>query len=142
MASGIFAEDNWSFSNGTVGGDPVIVRARSGLPSTGDMDLFCVLVTITWKFGGEEKGLLPDTTTLDSMEKFENAVLESADEDRWWGSGVAVITRQGRREWRFYTPDVEQFLQELSRVLADHDIYPLEIDQFMDPDWTGLKELQ
>lgn len=76
------------------------------------------------------------------MEKFEERILDASDRDAWWGSGVAIVTHDGAREWRFYTPDVGTFVQEFSQALSGMGPYPIELEAFEDPDWAGLQDLR
>lgn len=100
------------------------------------------MVLVIWRFDPDVNNGLPSSEVLDSMEEFENRILEVADEQRWWGTGVAVVTTDGTREWRFYTPDAGTFVTEFSNALAGYGPYPLELTQCQDEDWTALVELQ
>ena len=120
----------------------VLVRYRSGMPSSADKALFSNLVIIRWLYADENAGTLPDDDTLDEMAEFEDAVLNTADHEKYWGSGVAVLTENGVREWRFYTPDISEFMENLNRVLTGKPAFPLEFQVFDDPEWLALAELQ
>lgn len=76
------------------------------------------------------------------MEEFEGAVLDASDEACWWGSCVAVVTHNGSREWRFYTPDVDGFQREFSEALRGLGPYPLDLQVFDDPGWNGFAEIR
>ena len=57
------------------------------------------------------------------MDPFETAVLDAADEAKWWGVGVAVITRPGRREWRFTHRTLARSCKSsVQRYEASHNI--------------------
>ena len=121
---------------------PILARYRSGMPSSADKALFSNLVIIRWRYADENAGALPDDDTLDEMTEFEDAVLDSADHEKYWGSGVAVLTENGVREWRFYTPDTSEFMENLNRVLTGKQAFPLEFQVFDDAEWLALAELQ
>jgi Family of unknown function (DUF695) len=140
--SGIFPTVEWTFSQGLINGERVLARVRSGLPSAADVGLFKNLILVEWVFDPQGNGGLPTNETLDEMERFETAVLNASDEAGWCGTGVAVITWPDRREWRFYAPQVQDFLQQFSNSLAGLPVYPLKIEAFLDESWNGLREFQ
>ena len=121
---------------------PILARYRSGMPSSADKALFSNLVIIRWRYTDENAGTLPDDDTLDEMTEFEDAVLDTVDHEKYWGSGVAVLTENGVREWRFYTPDTSEFMENLNRVLTGKQAFPLEFQVFDDAEWLALAELQ
>ena len=85
---------------------------------------------------------MPKTEDRDLMEEFEERILDASDEARWWGSGVAVVTHNSVKEWRFYTPDPDAFQLEFSNALRGLGPYPLELQVFDDPDWNGFAEIR
>jgi len=112
------------------------------MPSSADRALFSNLVIIRWQYADPNTGSLPDDDTLDQMTEFEDAVLEASDHEKYWGSGVAVLTENGIREWRFYTPDTSEFMDNFNRVLSEMDPFPLAFEAYDDPEWLALAELQ
>lgn len=123
-------------------GGPVLARYRSGMPSNADRAVFSNLIVIRWRYADENTGMFPDDDILDEMAEFENAVLDASDHEKHWGSGVAVLTENGVREWRFYTPDTSEFMSNLNRVLTGKQVFPLDFEVFDDPEWLALTELQ
>jgi Family of unknown function (DUF695) len=126
---GIFKTDDWTFSEGTLNGEH-------------DIELFPNLLIVEWHYFANSDDWLPSSQTLDDMTEFEERVLDACDSEIWWGTGVAVLTFPGVREWRFYCGDPQQFLVEFSRILDGLGPYPLKIQSFEDPEWNALKELQ
>ncbi len=140
--SGIFPSDEWAVAQGNGPDGPILTRYRSGMPSSADRALFSNLILIRWQYAEAGADVFPDSETLDRMAEFEDAVLEAADHEKYWGSGVAVVTEGGVREWRFYTPDTSEFMANFNRILAGNDPLPLEFQAFDDPEWIALAELQ
>ena len=139
---GIFPSDEWAVAQGNGPDGPILTRYRSRMPSSADRALFSNLILIRWQYADAGAGVFPDGETLDLMAEFEDAVLEAADHEKYWGSGVAVITEGGVREWRFYTPDTSEFMANFNRILAGKEALPLEFQAFDDPEWIALAELQ
>jgi hypothetical protein len=53
-----------------------------------------------------------------------------------------ALTGDGRKEWRYYTADVELFMSSLNRGLHGLPPFPIELRLFEDPDWAALSEYQ
>jgi hypothetical protein len=140
--SGIFPSDEWTLASGETENGLMFTRFRSGQPSDADRELFNKLVLVRWSFECREGSGLPTNEAMAAMDEFEDRILEASDAEKWWGSGVAIVTRDGTREWRFYTPDVPSFLQEFSEALRGLGPYPLELQAFDDPDWDGFDEIR
>lgn len=138
--SGIFPTDDWVVAEATSGGNPLIIRMRSTLPSQADQSLFRHLVVIKWAYEPNELGM-PDSDEHQLMNAFEDA-LEAGTERRQSAVQAASLTGGGEKEWRYYTPDVEAFIVSLNADLVGHDQYPLQIDSFVDAEWSGLCDLQ
>ncbi|WP_459786898.1 DUF695 domain-containing protein [Alteriqipengyuania sp. 357] len=141
-SSGIFPTDEWTVAQGKTSTGPLLARYRSGLPSTADRDLFAKLIMVRWAYEPSDTSGLPNSKDMAAMEEFEDRILEASDNDRWWGSCVAIITHDGRREWRFYTPDIASFQAEFSNALSGLGPYPLELQVYDDPEWAGLAEIR
>ena len=58
------------------------------------------------------------------------------------GVQVACLTGNHQKEWRYYTHDVEAFLDAFNACLAGHPAYPLQLRTYKDPDWNALSGLQ
>lgn len=138
--AGIFPSDQWTVAHGATESGPVIARFRSGQPSDADRELFGKLVLVRWPFERREGLDLPTNAAMAAMDEFEDRIIDASDADRWWGSCVAIITREGTREWRFYAPDVTAFVEQFSAAQRGLGPYPLDLQAFDDPDWNGFAE--
>jgi len=139
--TGIFPDDNWSVGQGETERGPIIIRVRGSEPNPADRALFTKLIFIRWEFEARDASGLPTSEEMAQMDQFEDRVLEESDRDPSWGSGVAVITHDGVREWRFYTPDTNLFQKRFSACLDGLGPYPLDLEVFDDPEWNGFYEL-
>lgn len=138
--SGIFATDDWVLAEGSSGGKPLIVRMRSTLPAEADQSLFRYLLIIRWAYEPNERGM-PDSDTHKLMNAFEDA-LEAGTEQRLSGVQAVSLTGDGKKEWRYYTAEVDGFIESLNVDLVGHPHYPLQIESFVDEDWRGLRDMQ
>jgi len=138
--SSIFPGDLWAVGETRTDGLSVIVRFRTGLPPAPDRQANDNLVFISWPYTGIESGMPNDEDKV-LTNRFEEAI-EQGFENSDLGVMVACMTGNHLKEWRFYTRDVEAFLDAFNACLAGHPVYPLQLRMFKDPDWNALAELQ
>lgn len=138
--SSIFPGDLWAVGEANINGLSVIVRFRTGLPSASDRQAHENLIIISWPYTGIESGM-PNDEDKQSTNNFEEAI-EKGLEQTHVGMLAACLTGNHLKEWRYYTHDVEAFLDAFNGFLAGHPVYPIELRMFKDPDWNGLSGLQ
>jgi hypothetical protein len=132
------AKDEWAIGQWEENGQPHIVRMKSKLPVAVDRELLPNLIVISWRYEGGPSGM-PSSEEHERMQAFEDA-LESGTEKRTATSQALSLTGGGAKEWRYYTADVEEFMESLNRDLMGHDKYPIELQMFQDPEWNALAE--
>jgi len=130
----------WAVGEAQINGLPVVVRFRTGLPSESDRQVNENLIIITWAYQGIETGM-PNDEDKQRTNAFEEAI-EQGFENADAGVQVACLTGNHQKEWRYYTPNVEAFLDAFNACLAGHPVYPVELRMFKDPDWNALAGLQ
>lgn len=138
--SSLFPGVMWAVGEAQINGLPVVVRFRTGLPSESDRQLNENLIVITWAYQGIETGM-PNDEDKQRTNAFEEAI-EQGFEHSDAGVQVACLTGNHQKEWRYYTPNVEAFLDAFNACLAGHPVYPVELRMFKDPDWNALAGLQ
>jgi hypothetical protein len=136
--SGIYKDDDWSLSKAQINGVPLIIRTRSRMPALPDREIYDKLVIITWPYAENESGM-PLTDERQAMYRLEDAIEQSIEP-----SGLAVqavsMTGNGKKEWRYYTYDTDEFMAKLNKELAGHPAYPIDIQTFEDSNWEALSE--
>lgn len=137
--SGIYKEDDWSVGEAQVNGLPLIVRTRSKLPSLPDRQIYENLIIILWPYTANDSGM-PQHEDNQNTIQFEDAI-EKALEVKGVGVQAACITGNGSKEWRYYAYDTDEFMSKLNQGLAGHQVYPIELQMFKDPEWGALSEL-
>lgn len=138
--SSIFPGDMWAVGEARINDLSVIVRFRTGLPPVADRQANDNLIIITWAYEGIESGM-PNEEDKRLTNAFEEAI-EKGFENSDVGVQVACLTGNHQKEWRFYTHDVDGFLDAFNACLAGHPVYPVKLSVFKDPDWNGLGHLQ
>lgn len=137
---GVYTDDKWTLGRGTFDDHPVIVRARASLPSKAERELFSHLILISWAYEPDDDDGFPSDELSEDMESFETALFDTFDQNSAVACGVAVITMNGTREWRFYASDTDLFMEEFNDALAGQADYPIELQAYLDPEWEGLRE--
>lgn len=135
-----FSHDLWVVGEAHVNGLPLVVRFRSGLPATPERQIYENLIIIRWPYEGVESGM-PSDADKHSTNQFEEAI-EKGFEHPELGVQVACLTGNHHKEWRYFTRDVEAFLDAFNQCLAGHPVYPIKLNMYKDPEWTALSELQ
>jgi len=92
-----------------------------------------------WAYADEGSGALPDTTTGETLETFENRLVAALEKDAV-AVLTAVLTFDGARQWVFYTPDASACGARINAMPQEQDPYPIELDVFTDTDWQYLRE--
>ena len=125
--------ESWFTAMGEEEGLPLVFRGRQSVPSGVDESDYPSLVSIFWPYEPDNNGM-PDAETNDAQIELEDA-LEELD-----AAGVSllmlVVTGNGRKEWHWYVCDVGSWMEELNRLLADHPVFPIEIENRHEPDWA------
>ncbi len=141
-ATGLFPTDKWVLAQADTDTGPMFVRYRAHLPAEKDRKKFSMLMIVRWVPTELGETNTRARTYFDQMDEFENRIVAVSDKERDWGSCVAAISVGDTKEWRFFTPDQEAFVEGFNKALAGYGPYPLAIQAFQDPDWNALKEFQ
>src|SRR5262249_9568307 len=121
--SRIYKQDSWSLSKWSLNEQEILIRMRDALPSAADRELYSNLILVSWTYSTGPSGL-PTADTAQLMQDFENAI-ESAPETKGLGVLAACITGKGRKEWRYYTSDKDEFMAQFNSGLKSHPAYPI-----------------
>lgn len=128
-------EQNLYFTaQGEENGKPIIYRSLHAVPFGERESDFPYLINIYWAFDAESNNGLPDAISNEAQIEFENH-LESLD-----SNGIShlmlVVTGNGRKEWVWYVSNIESWMDEFNNLLSDCPVYPIEIENDLDPEWN------
>lgn len=137
--AGIYKDDSWSIGEAKVEGFPIVIRARTSLPSIPDRQIYENLILISWPYQTDQSGM-PSKDVNQQTQDFENA-LAVAIETKRLGVQAVCVTGNGSKEWRYYTYDKDEFMEKLNTGLVGHPVYPIEVRFFKAPEWNALAEL-
>ena len=134
----IYKQDQWSVGHFIQNGNPMVVRARTSIPVKADRETYSHLIVIKWPYTQTQTGM-PDPTDHKRIEEFENA-LEAGTEAKGVAIQALSLTGNGVREWRYYAYDPQKFMETLHEDLQGKEQFPIDLQLFQDPDWSGLTE--
>ena len=134
ILSGASAEDLYFTATGEEEGKPLIFRSLQSVPEGSVESDYPYLISVYWPYTPANEGGMPDAETNEDQIVFEDA-LENLDK-----SGVShlmlVVTGNGRKEWHWYVKDIEDWMQRLNDSLAGKPVFPIEIENSKQPDWS------
>jgi hypothetical protein len=82
---------------------------------------------------------MPSSSERERMIDFEGA-LASGTEARGSGLLALSLTGAGQKEWRFYCQSPQVFMDSLQRDLQGKEQFPIDLQLFHDPEWSGVSE--
>lgn len=116
-------------------GFPIVVRFVNEIPHNSTTSRMPWFTIISWKYDGSERNGMPSKRTNDKMIQ-----LESALETEFWESDICKHaynrTGNGLKEFNYYIKDREVFMSHFNKALEGHEIYPIEINFYEDPEWV------
>lgn len=127
-------DDPWILAQGIDGDYPLLMRARSVIPSGINTKEYKHLVTIVWNYHPIENGM-PNPEENEEMDKLEEAT-DTLIEKNKIGYMTHIFTCNGRREWNWYTKDSKRFVSVLNEYLLTNAIDTVQIDELEDPNWA------
>jgi hypothetical protein len=137
--AGNVKDDSWILAQGKDGDYPLIMRARSGIPSGINSKEYKCLVTIIWNYLPDENGF-PNSKENEAMDKLE-AAIDTLIEKNKFGYTTHIFTCNGRREWNLYTKEKNKFVSAFNEYLSKNPKAPIQIDEAEDPNWDEWRSV-
>ncbi len=130
----------WSAPTEAENGNTVIVTGRDYMDEIIAKGKFIYRVTVSWDYNALPSGM-PEDGDAELMEKATDALLEEFKKDKV-AYMTGIYTGDGRRDWVFYTQNLNIFGRVLNRALAPLEQMPLLIEAESDPDWEEYHEMR
>jgi Family of unknown function (DUF695) len=134
----LIANDQWAGAEVHADGGLALIRFRTPVLGGSEMPGYPNLLTVVWAYDEEGSGALPDSMLSEEMATFENRICDAFEADNH-AVLVAVLTFDGARQWVFYTGDVAECGDRLSRMPHDDGPYPIELNTREDAKWEYLR---
>jgi len=130
----------WSSPTEADSGRTVIVTGRDYMDEIIAKGKFTYRVTVSWEYSSLPSGM-PEDSDARLMEKATDALMAEFKKDKV-AYMTGIYTGDGRRDWVFYTHNLNIFGRVLNRALAPLEQMPLLIEAESDPDWEEYREMR
>lgn len=121
-------------------GKTVIVTGRDYMDEIIRKGKFIYRVTASWNYQALPSGMPEDADAI-LMEKATDAMQAEFDRDKV-AYMTGIYTGEGRRDWVFYTMNLNIFGKVFNRALANLEPMPLLIEAEEDPEWEEYNEMR
>lgn len=121
-------------------GGTVIVTGRDYMDEIIGKRKFNYRVTVSWNYNALPGGM-PEDGDAHLMEKATDALMDAFRKDKV-AYLTGIYTGDGRRDWIFYTKNLNIFGNVFNRALEPLDTMPLLIEAEEDPDWEEYREMR
>lgn len=123
------------------GGKTVIVTGRDNIEKIMNSGKMPYLIRVSWRYEQLPDGM-PMERDAELMGRVHDAFEETFRKDKA-AYMVAVFTGEGRRDWLFYTGNLNIFNKVFNRALEEiAETVPFEIEAQSDPDWSEYREMR
>lgn len=130
----------WTSPTEADNGKTVIVTGRDYMDEIIAKGKFIYRVNVGWNYNSLPDGL-PEDEDAKLMEKATDALLAEFKRDKV-AYLTGIYTGDGRRDWIFYTCNLNIFGKVFNRALETLDPMPLSIEAESDPAWEEYLEMK
>lgn len=122
-------------------GKTVIVTGRDYLDDIIAKGKFKYRVNVAWRYNALPSGM-PEPQEAEMMERITDAFLSEFKKDKV-AYLTGIYTGDGRRDWVFYTQNLNIFQKVFNRSLEEiEETIPFEIEAEEDGDWEEYREMR
>ncbi len=132
--------DWWTYPAESDDGKTIIVTGRDNIEKWQKPGKFPIRVTVSWNYDAKADGM-PSDEDATLMEQATDAMLDEFHKDKC-AVMTGIYTGDGRRDWIFYTHNLNIFGKVFNRALADIPELPLVFEAADDPDWIEYREMR
>ena len=130
----------WTAPTESESGATVLVTGRDYLDDILKGGKYIYRITVSWDYNRLPNGM-PEDMDVELMEKATDALQAAFKKDRV-AYMTGIYTGDGRRDWVFYTKNLNIFNKVFNMALADLDTMPLAIEAEADPEWNEYREMK
>lgn len=130
----------WSAPTEGESGRTIIVTGRDYMDEIIQKKKFSYRVTVGWEYNALPSGM-PEDADAELMEKATDALMAAFKKDKA-AYMTGIYTGDGRRDWIFYTKNLNIFGNIFNHALEGLDRMPLIIEAEEDPDWEEYREMR
>lgn len=130
----------WSAPTEAENGRTIIVTGRDYMDEIIAKGKFIYRVTVSWEYNSLPSGM-PEDEDARLMEEATDSMMQEFKKDKV-AYLTGIYTGDGRRDWVFYTQNLNIFGRVFNRALASLPQKPLLIEAESDPDWAEYREMR
>lgn len=130
----------WSAPTESESGATIIVTGRDYLDEVMESGKYIYRVSVGWDYERMPDGM-PADRDAEMMEKATDALMQAFKKDKV-GYMTGIYTGDGRRDWIFYTKNLNIFNKVFNMALSELDTMPLIIEAEEDKDWAEYREMR
>ncbi len=130
----------WSAPTEAENGRTIIVTGRDYMDEIISKGKFIYRVTVSWEYNSLPSGM-PEDEDAKLMEEATDSLMQEFKKDKV-AYLTGIYTGDGRRDWVFYTQNLNIFGRVFNRALASLPQMPLLIEAESDPDWAEYREMR
>lgn len=130
----------WTAPTESESGATVMVTGRDYMDDVIAKGKFKYRVTVGWDYERLPNGM-PSDADAEMMEKATDALQKEFNKDKV-AYMTGIYTGDGRRDWIFYTMNLNIFGKVFNRALEGLDSMPLSIEAEEDADWAEYREMR
>ena len=130
----------WTAPTESESGATVLVTGRDYLDDIIAGGKYIYRITVSWDYNRLPNGM-PEDEDAKLMEKATDALQAAFKKDKV-AYMTGIYTGDGRRDWIFYTKNLNIFNKVFNIALAALDTMPLAIEAEADPEWNEYKEMR
>lgn len=130
----------WTYPAESDDGKTIIVTGRDDIEKWQKPGKFPVRVIVSWDYEAKDDGM-PTDKDANLMEEATDALLSEFKKDKC-AVMSGIYTGNGRRDWVFYTHNLNIFGKVFNRALENVAEMPLKFDASEDPEWEEYHEMR
>lgn len=123
----------WTFPAEAENGKTILVTGRDGMEEIIRSGKYIYRVNVYWNYNSQPDGMPEEEDAL-MLEKVTDALQEKFKKDKV-AYMTGIYTGDGRRDWVFYTKNLNIFSTVFNSALEELPTVPLVIEAESDPDW-------
>lgn len=130
----------WSYPAEGDDGKTIIVTGRDDIEKWRKPGKFPIRITVSWDYDAKPDGM-PSDSDAETMEQATNALLKEFGKDKA-AVMTGIYTGCGRRDWVFYTHNLNIFGKVFNRALEEVAPMPLKFEAADDHDWEEYRDMR
>jgi hypothetical protein len=124
----------WSLSEIRDNEFTVFLRFLDNVPDGIKISEYKYMISIFWSYPIHDKSGFPSDDIVEAHSNIEESL--NALDDHNNSFYVAQITGNGRKEWIWYTNNIDKWWDNFTKLLSEHPKYPLDISVDEEPEWS------